>query len=97
MGGGASQVLFLQNGRGVGKRFSHAEGEGTTSFEVVLIQGTKGLDMLKGAEGAECFHPFKGGGGGGGTHHVLPCLKGGTKSFRQAIFPFHSPPPPPSL
>ena len=72
------------------KRFNRAEREDTKSFEVVLIQDTKGLDMLKGAEGAECFQPFK---GGGGHTKFYPVSRGAQKVSHTQFSHSVSPPP----
>ena len=75
-------------GGGGKKGFGHAESGGTNSFEIGLTQELEVLAIVIGER--KMFQPFK-----RGAQKVLPCLEGGgAKSFRPAIFPLCSPPPP---
>ena len=66
------------------KSFSHAEGGGTKSFEVVLTRKLEVLIIVMQRGGSKGFHPLK-----GGAQKALPCLEGGggRKKFRIRNFP----------
>ena len=73
-------MKFYPYKRGGGGSLSHAEGGGTTSFEVVLTQELEVLAIVIG--GTQSFQ-------GGGALKVLPCLEGGgaRKMFWTRNFP----------
>ena len=83
-GGGKSS--FTPTKSGVEKSFSHARGEGTNSFEVVLTWELEVLAILKG--GTKSFHPLK-----WGWEKFYTVLRWTQKGFGPAISPFCSPPP----
>ena len=75
-------MKFYPYEKGGGGSFSHAEGGGIKSFEVVLTRELEVLAIVLG--GAKMFPPFK---RGGGRKHFYPVLKGGRKKFQTQHFP----------
>ena len=69
------------------KGFSHAEGGGTTNFEVVLTRDLEVLAIVMGV--AKCFYPLR-----RGVQKVLPCLEGGTQKGSDPRFSHFVAPPP---
>ena len=92
-GGGGGTGSFTPMKRwwwgGGGGVFSHAEGEVTNSFGLVLTWELDVLAILKGD--AKSYYPLK----GGGHDKFYPVLRVGgcAKCFRPAIIPYCSPHP----